>query len=109
MSNMIFIRKRSETENTPILKASLLEKDTLPSFLFGVIVTKRANNAWAIKTDEGEQMGFPKEAYWVYYGKKSDGAPIIKILSKTDENFKNYIVCDENGTEKCSLSEFYAR
>ena len=88
-----------------IMKAALVDKEGLPSFLFGADVRKNDNGSWTIKTSWGESTGFPGESYWVLYGRNEDGTPDANILTITEKSFKDYLVCDENGKDLGWLSE----
>lgn len=88
-----------------IMKAALVTEFEIPSFLSGADVRKNRDGSWTIKTSWGESTGFPGESYWILYGKNEDGTPDANILTKTEKSFKDYIVCDEDGTDLGWLSE----
>ena len=88
-----------------IMKAALVDKEGLPSFLFGADIRKNDNGSWTIKTSWGESTGFPGESYWVLYGRNEDGTPDANILTITEKSFKDYLVCDESGKDLGWLSE----
>ena len=79
--------------------------DEFPEFLEGADITRNADGSWSIKTDWGVSTGFPGEAYWVRYGTKEDGTPDANILTKSEKSYRDYIVCDENGTDIGLLCE----
>ena len=97
--NGVFYKKAT------VMKAVLVDKEELPSFLFGAKTRKNADGSWTIKTSWGESTGFPGECYWVLYGKNEDGTPDANILTRTEKSFKDYLVCDENGEDLGWLSE----
>ncbi len=79
--------------------------EELPDFLKGANAWCNADGSWSIQTDWGVSTGFPGKAYWVLYGVKPDGAIDANILTKTEKSYKDYIVCDENGTDIGMLCE----
>jgi len=90
-------------------KATVLEAqcvdDEFPEFLKGAKITHNADGSWTIKTDWGESTGYPGNAYWVRYGTKPDGTPDANILTKTEQSYKDYIVCDDAGKDHGFLYE----
>lgn len=49
----------------------------------------------------GDVTGFPGKAYWVKYGENDIG-----ILNKSEESYRKYILCDDDGNYLCYLHEF---
>ena len=95
-------------EKATIMKAALVDKEELPSFLFGAETRRNDDGSWTIKTSWGESTGFPGECYWVLYGKNEDGTPDANILTKSEKSFNDYLVCDEKGNDICKLAEYEA-
>ena len=77
----------------------------LPSFMKGAPAALNHDGSWTVTTDWGQSTGFPGEAYFVRYGTKDDGTPDVNILTKTEESYQAYYVCDENGNIIGRLSE----
>ena len=91
-----------------IYQAAPMESDELPEFMDGLDVHKNDDGSWTIKKSWGDQTGFPGEAYWIYHGVKEDGTKGVSILTKLEESFRSYFVCDEVGNNICKLSEYVA-
>lgn len=91
-----------------IYQAAPIEKDELPEFMDGLDVHKNNDGSWTIKKSWGDQTGFPGEAYWVYHGISEDGRKGVSILSKSEDSYREYWLCDERGNNICKLSEYDA-
>ena len=88
-----------------IMKAEIVS-DEFPEILKGAKnITRNADGSWSIKTDWGVSTGYPGKAYWVVYGIKEDGTYDANILTKTEESYKQYIVCNEAGEDIGYLCE----
>ena len=82
-----------------IMKAEVVS-DEFSEILKGAKnITRNADGSWSIKTDWGISTGYPGKAYWVVYGIKEDGTYDVNILTKTEESYKQYIVCNEAGED----------
>lgn len=89
----------------------LAEKMTTgPSELLGEDNKKVIENANKTKktypTPWGDVTGSPDEAYWVKYGIHEDGSIDANILNKSEESYRQYILCDDDGNYLCYLHEF---
>jgi len=79
--------------------------DELPSFMEGAQVVMNADGSYTVTTDWGQSTGFKGEAYFVRYGTKADGTPDVNILTKSEESYEAYFVCDKAGNIIGKLSE----
>lgn len=91
--------------NKATVMTAMAVSEEFPEFLHGAIISRNADRSWAIITDWGVSYGFPGKAYWVLYGYKADGTPDANILTKTEQSYKEYIVCDNEGNDIGFLSE----
>lgn len=88
-----------------IMKAEVVS-DEFPEILKGAKnISRNADGSWSIKTDWGVSTGYPGKAYWVVYGIKEDGTYDANILTKTEESYEEYIVCNEAGEDIGYLCE----
>lgn len=88
-----------------IVRAHIVETNTLPALLEGAWVRKNDDFSWTIKTSKRESTGMPYLSYWIRYGTNADGTPDVDILNVTDESFKDFIVCDKDRNDLCFLYE----
>lgn len=89
----------------PSIFLAQLVDDKLPEFLKGAKIIKNGNGSWTIINDWFRKTGFPGEAYWVLYGIKGNGTPNATIITKSEQEYLDYIVCDKNGTDICALAK----
>ena len=84
-------------------KATILEAtpmdDESPELLRGAKIWRNDDGSWSYKASWGVQTGFPGKAYWVKSGVTEEGVPKGYILTKTEESYKSFIVCNENGED----------
>lgn len=89
----------------PTVLQAMPVSEEFPEFLKGADISHNADGSWSIKTDWGVSTGFPGESYWVLYGIKADGTLDANILTKTEESYKKFIVCDDDGNDIGFLCE----
>ena len=109
--------EKSGDEKPPVLLAQELT-DEFPELIRGAEVERGEDGRWLITTNWGVSKGYPGKAYAVLYGMKEvkdeEGTvigtvPDANILTKTERSFRQYIDCDEEGNDICSLPEWDAR
>ena len=79
--------------------------EELPKFMEGSQVFRNEDGSWTVITSWGQSTGFPGEAYFIRYGTHDDGTPSVNILTKSEESYNAYYVCDENGNIIGQLAE----
>lgn len=79
--------------------------EELPKFMEGSQVFRNEDGSWTVITSWGQSTGYPGEAYFIRYGTHEDGTPSVNILTKSEESYKAYYVCDENGNIIAQLSQ----
>ena len=79
--------------------------EELPKFMEGSQVFRNEDGSWTVITSWGQSTGYPKEAYFIRYGTHEDGTPSVNILTKSEESYNAYYVCDENGNIIGQLAE----
>lgn len=105
-ANINLIEKDGIFYNKPTIMKAEIISDEFPEILKGSKnVSKNANGSWSIKTDWGVSTGYPGNAYWILYGIKDDGTYDANILTKTEESYKKYIVCNNAGDDIGYLCE----
>lgn len=60
-----------------------------------------------LETAQGSETGRVGIDFILTYGMKKDGKPDAHILRRTDDSYKEYIVCDENGEDVGKLCDLY--
>ena len=84
-------------------KATILEAtpmdDEFPELLRGAKIWRNDDGSWSYEASWGVQTGFPGKAYWVKSGVTEEGVPKGYILTKTEESYMSFIVCNENGED----------
>ena len=84
-------------------KATILEAvpmtDEFPELFHGANVWRNEDGSWSYGASWGDQTGHPGEAYWVKSGVTEEGVPKGYILTKSEESYRAFIVCDENGED----------
>lgn len=90
-------------------KATILEAipitDQFPELMRGANIWRNDDGSWSYGASWGVQTGFPGKAYWVKAGIADDGTPDGYILTKSEETYKAFIVCDEEGNDIGLLCE----
>ena len=71
----------------------------------GSQVFRNEDGSWTVITSWGQSTGYPKEAYFIRYGTHEDGTPSVNILTKSEESYNAYYVCDESGNIIGQLAE----
>lgn len=79
--------------------------EELPKFMEGSQVFRNEDGSWTVITSWGQSTGFPGEAYFIRYGTHEDGTPSVNILTKSEESYNAYFVCDESGNIIGQLSQ----
>ena len=87
-----------------ILEVELLTEMS-PILLAGAEVWRNDDGSWSYKGPWGIQTGFPGQAYWVRCGFNWDGIPKGYILTKSEESYRSFIVCDMDGNDLGYLHE----
>lgn len=87
-----------------ILKAELLTERS-PILFAGADIWPNEDYSWSYRGPWGVQTGFPGQAYWVRCGFTWDGIPKGYILTKSEESYKSFIVCDDDGNDLGYLCE----
>lgn len=90
-------------------KATVLEAepmtDEAPAILAGANIWRNEDGSWSYGARWGVQTGCPGQAYWVKSGFAPDGSPKGYILTKSEESYKAFLVCDEEGNDIGLLCE----
>ena len=94
----VFYTKATVLEATPIT-------DEEPELLRGANIWRNEDGSWSYGASWGVQTGFPGQAYWVKSGVNEQGVPKGYILTKSEESYKLFIVCDEDGNDVGFLYE----
>ena len=79
--------------------------EELPKFMEGTQIFRNEDGSWTVITSWGQSTGYPGEAYFIRYGTREDGTPSVNILTKSEESYNAYYVCDENGNIIAQLSQ----
>jgi len=99
------VEKEGEFFTKATVNRAARVSDELPAFMEGADVVRNEDGSWTVTTDWGESKGYPGQAYFVRYGTKADGKPDVNILTKSEESYQAYYVCEEDGTIIGKLSE----
>ena len=90
-------------------KATILEAEPMtmeiPELMRDAAIWCNRDGSWSLEASWGIQTGFPGEAYWVRSGFAEDGTPEGYILTKSEESYRSFIVCDEKGNDVGRLCE----
>ena len=79
--------------------------EEIPNFMKGSQVFRNEDGSWTVITSWGQSTGLPGEAYFIRYGTHKDGTPSVNILTKSEESYNAYYVCDKNGNIIGQLSQ----
>lgn len=93
-----FFTKATILEATPIT-------DEAPELMAGANIWRNDDGSWSYGASWGTQTGWPGKAYWVKSGETEDGTPKGYILTKSEETYGAFIVCDDDGNDIGLLCE----
>ena len=88
----VFYAKATILEATPIT-------DDFPELLRGANIWRNDDGSWSYGASWGVQTGSPGQAYWVKSGVTKEGVPKGYIITKSEESYKSFIVCNEEGED----------
>ncbi len=98
-----------EVDGTFYAKATVLEAEPMtdqpPTILKGANIWRNPDGSWSYGASWGTQTGWPGQAYWVRSGFAPDGTPKGYILTKSEESYRTFLVCDEEGNDIGLLCE----
>lgn len=90
-------------------KATVLEAepitDEAPELMAGGNIWRNEDGSWSYGASWGTQTGWPGKAYWVKSGETEYGEPKGYILTKSEESYGAFIVCDDDGNDIGFLCE----
>ena len=109
MYDIIKIRRADVQEKNAILHALLLpaKNDVKPIWVNSCLITYNSDDTATLKTDCGSSTGRIGIDFLLLHGMDEHGKPNVSLLSRNDNDFYNYVVCDIVGNIIGKLCDFY--
>ncbi len=83
------------------------KEEVWPVWVHSSGLTHNDDGTATLLTAKGTQTGRVGIDFLISYGMKKNGKPDAYILRRTDDSYKEYIVCDENGEDVGKLCDLY--